>query len=216
MIKAIIFDMDGLLIDSEILWRKVETSVFSDLGLPLEKIDFNENKGFKINETVQYWYNKFPWSGKDLLTVQQEIIDKVEQSIKQEAVKKEGVDEIIKFFQEKGIPMSIASSSPYKIIDTALNKFDIKKHIVAIRSGQDEEYGKPHPAIFISMAKELQVDPTNCLVFEDSFSGVIAAKAAKMKCVAVPVGEDLKKFQSADLVLSSLKQFNDELFSNLK
>lgn len=102
--------------------------------------------------------------------------------------------------------MAVASSSSPEIIDAVLSKLQLEQHMALTHSAVYEEFGKPHPAVFLNTAKKLAVSPSHCLVFEDSVNGVRAAKAAGMLCVAVPEPVSLQEpaFQEADLTIASL------------
>lgn len=97
-----------------------------------------------------------------------------------------------------------------KIIETVVDKLNIRQYFDIIHSAEFEKYGKPHPQVFISTAKMLNVSPSECLVFEDSLNGVISALAANMKCYAIPElsAFNLDKFIIANKCLSSLEDFN--------
>ena len=129
----------------------------------------------------------------------------------------EGLEYILSFFESHNITLALASSSKVQIIETVLEKLKIKNRFKLYHSAQFEKQGKPHPAVFITTAKKLGVEPSNCLVFEDSINGVISAKAAGMKVVALPdkylTGDD--KFKIADLIISSLNEFGEKQFQNL-
>jgi sugar-phosphatase len=115
------------------------------------------------------------------------------------------------------MPLAIASSSSSEIIDAVVAKLGIRNYFEHVYSAQHETHGKPHPGVYITAASLLGVAPHKCLAFEDSPSGVLAAKAAKMKCVAVPDAEHRTHcyIQIADKILHSLTDFNEELFSTL-
>jgi sugar-phosphatase len=217
MIKAVIFDLDGLLIDSEPFWRKAETKVFSDVGIELTPNDFDKVMGMRIDEVVKHFYNLKPWGLKSLKEVENLILKEVETLIKDEGCLMEGVNEILDYFFQKEVKLAIASSSPLKIIETVINKFEIRKYFKIIHSAQFEEYGKPHPCIYINTARQLGVLPTECLVFEDSFNGLIAAKAAKMFTVVIPSLNvwHQTKYDIADFKLLSLNEFNDSYWQYL-
>jgi len=217
MIKAIIFDMDGLLINSEPFWRRSELKVFSELGISLTEKDFDKIMGMRIDEVVKYWYTQKPWSLKSLKEVETLILCEVETLIKEEGVLLSGVEDLLNYFANKQVKMSIASSSPLKIIDLVVSKFNLRKYFKIIHSAQFEEYGKPHPCIYLNTAKQLAVEPTECLVFEDSFNGLIAAKSARMHTVVVPAFDvwHQSKYEIADFKLSSLSEFNDSYLQYL-
>jgi sugar-phosphatase len=217
VIKAVIFDMDGLLIDSEPFWRESESAVFSELGLNLTESDFESVMGLRIDEVVKHWYHQKPWPLKSLKEVEQLVLSGVESLICEKGNLMEGVIEILEYLQTKNLKLAIASSSPLKIIDLVVTKFEIKKYFKIIHSAQFEEYGKPHPCIYLNTAKQLSVSPNECLVFEDSFNGLISAKAARMKTTVIPAFNTWHqtKFDIADFKLHSLLEFNDGYFNYL-
>jgi len=210
MIKAIIFDMDGLLIDSEPLWKKAEEKVFVSLGVPFSLKSSKETTGLRADEVVSHWYKKYPWKSQSLDNVTKQIEQEVLRLVKLEGKVKEGAIETVKACFNIGLPLAVASSSSPELIDCVLDKLKIRSFIKVIHSAHHEKYGKPHPAVYISTAKSLKVDPVNCLSFEDSVNGVLSAKSAKMKCIAVPDPENInnKNYGIADIILPSLKDFN--------
>lgn len=215
-IEAVIFDMDGLLIDSEPLWREAEVYVFNNVGVPLTVEMTTQTMGLRTDEVVSYWQNRHPWNTPSKQEVSQQIDGTVIEFIRQKCVAKEGVQEAILLCKEAGLPVAIASSSPMLLITTVLEKLGIANQIDAVHSAHDEAYGKPHPAVYISTAKTLGIQPAHCLAFEDSVNGVISAKAAKMKCIAIPEpnSRNDKRFGIADITLNSLLDFMPEMLKN--
>ncbi len=211
MIDAVIFDMDGLLVDSEPLWREAEKTVFSSVGIHLTEFDFEQFMGFKINEVVEHWHKKNPWTGKSKIQVENEILDELDFLIDTKALPKSGLDQIVGLLENKKIPLAVASSSPVAIIQSVLKKLNISSLFKVVHSAEKEQYGKPHPAVFITTARLLKVSAGNCLVFEDSFNGLIAAKAARTKTVSIPDEKDYAqtRFDIADLKLHSLGGFTE-------
>jgi beta-phosphoglucomutase-like phosphatase (HAD superfamily) len=210
MIKAAIFDMDGLLIDSEPFWVKAEKAAFKKVGLEISNEDLESHMGTKIDEVVAYRFGQHPWKGASQTDIIASIVDGVLQQIRDGGKAKKGVHEILDLFSSLGIPMSVASSSTFEIIETTLNKLNIRKYFQFIHSAEKEKYGKPHPAVYVSTAELLQIPTFQCLAFEDSPAGVLAAKSARMHCVAVPAKQNREHsyIKIADLVLDSLEQFN--------
>ena len=215
MIEAIIFDMDGLLIDSEPIWQEAEVAVFNKIGVPLTLEMTPQTMGLRTDEVVEYWHKELPWETPSLKDVSELIDATVIELIKSKGMAKAGVNEAITVCEVAGLPIAIASSSPTLLINIVLNKLNIADKIKLIHSAHDEEYGKPHPAVYINTAKDLGVHPNHCLAFEDSVNGVLAAKAAKMKCIAIPEPEarNNKRFGIADIILDSLHDFNQEMLN---
>ncbi len=210
MLEAIIFDMDGLLIDSEPFWRKAEIEAFAEVGVELTESDCRETMGYRLNEVVALWHSRKPWQGKAPEAVEQRIISLVRKYIGQEGKPMKMALETIRKCREAGLKTAIASSSPLVLIEEVVNAFVIADQFDLLHSAQFEEYGKPHPAIFITTARKLGVAPDRCLVLEDSFHGVVAALAAKMKVVAVPdatMRHD-PRFKAATRTLESLEGFS--------
>lgn len=210
MIKAIIFDMDGLLIDSEPLWEEAEIKSFAKVGLSLTPEMTKQTMGLRVDEIVEHWYTQYPWNNPSREEVEAMIVKNVVDLVKAKGKALKGVDEIIKLFTEQNIPMGIASSSKTDIINAVVEKLSIANHLKVISSAEHEPYGKPHPGVYITAAKSLGVLPQECLAFEDSPNGVLSAKAAKMKCIAIPdykIKND-KRFSIADQIINSLLDFD--------
>ncbi len=203
--------MDGLIIDSEPLWREAEKITFKTVGLTFTDDMCRETMGMRLAEVVEYWYNKLGWEGKSLQQIETELLETVSQLIIDKGVELEGVEASLVYFKAKGYKIALASSSHMSLIKTVLNKLNITEYFEIINSAEHLEYGKPHPIIFIKTAKDLGVDPVNCLVLEDSFHGLIAAKAALMKTIVVSDKEnwDNPNYNIADFNLKSLTQIID-------
>ena len=210
MIKAVIYDMDGVIINSEPLWREALIASFSQVGFDFNQDNCRITQGMRLMEVVEYWYAEQPWSEKSIIEVEQMILQKVTDLILKKGVAMPGVNESINFFKNKGYKIALASSSATTLINAVLNKLAIKSTFEIINSAENLEYGKPHPEIFIKTALQLNVKPKNCLVIEDSFHGVLAGKAALMKVIAIPDDEAKKdnRFNIADFKLNSLLEIN--------
>ena len=157
MIQTAIFDMDGLLIDSEPLWFEAAVEVFNPIG----------------------------------------------------------INHILELLKYEGIKIGLATSSPSRLIDVVVDKLNIRSYFSAFSSAEFLEFGKPHPQVYLDCAVLLNSRPVDCICFEDSFFGMIAAKAARMHCVVVPhsdVREQLR-FRAADHVLHSLNDFTKEMLA---
>jgi sugar-phosphatase len=215
-LKAVIFDMDGLLVDSEPLWAEAADEVFKLYGVSLTHEQYVTTTGLRTKEFVQWWFRHFKIGDEKLSRAEKRIVTLVLEKVKHRARIMPGVDHIFEFFYKKQFKIGLASSSPIELIELVVEMTGISKFLNAVASAEDLPYGKPHPMVYLNCAEALGVDPTECICFEDSFNGMIAAKAAKMKCVVVPHHAQLKdeRWGAADLKLSSLQNFG-ELHFNL-
>jgi sugar-phosphatase len=217
-LQATLFDMDGLLIDSEILWHKAEVEIFGRLGVPITEAQDRSTKGMFVVEVVDYWYERYPWSGPSGEQVVVMLLERVGDLVEQEGRLLPGAQRALELTSARG-PIALASSTPLALIYRCLDHFGLRECFASVHSAEFEFYGKPHPGVFLTAAQSLGVPPQNCLVVEDSAAGVLAAKAASMSVVAVPTPEDRHEaaFALADLVLVSLEdltpQWLDERFS---
>jgi sugar-phosphatase len=217
-IEAVIFDMDGILIDSEPLWQEAEISVFAELGIKLTTEMCIPMQGLKLEEVVKHWYSYKPWNYKSLVEVESKIIEKVNSLINEKGKPMAGLNNILEFFTDRKIKLAVASSSNMKLILSVVEKFNIKNKFDVLHSAQYEKFGKPNPAIFLTTAKKLHIKAPKCLVFEDSVNGVKAAKAAKMPTIAIPEKSafDNSKFNIADIKIHSFLEFTNELFEQIQ
>lgn len=205
--QLVIFDMDGLLVDSEPYWKIAEKEVFGKLGLNLTDVLLRQVMGFRLSEVVKHWYHYQPWPNPNFEQTERDILNCVKQLIQQHANAMPGVYEVLTHCKNKNYKIALASSSAMELIDVVIDKLNIRHYFDVVWSAQYEEYGKPHPAIFLSVAKQLNIEPKHCVVFEDAINGVIAAKAARMYCIAIPeeVSYNDPRFAIADVKTQSLK-----------
>jgi sugar-phosphatase len=209
MTKAIIFDMDGLLIDSEPLWKIAEIEGFAKIGLDVTAKSLEESVGLRIDEVVKIWHDKYKWNNKSVEAVTDDIVSILIREINTQGKALPGVIDTLKLVKQHGYKIGLATSSYQRIVDAVLDKLNIATYFDVCHSAEFETHGKPHPAVFMSTADLLGVKHTNCLVFEDSLNGVIAAKAARMKVIAVPEKSHSHnpKLIVADKIINSLNDF---------
>lgn len=211
MIQAVIFDMDGTLIDSEPMWKEAEKQVFSSVGVEVSDELSDQTASMTTREVTEFWYCHFPWQGKSLEKVENEVIECVAKLIAVNGVPMEGVQEILDFFQGKKFKIGLSTNAPSRLIPVVLKKLNIAHYFHAISSSEDEKKGKPDPAVYLTTAKKLNVKPSQCIVFEDSISGILSASNANMKTVVIPPPIEFtnKKYQISHIKLKKLSDFTD-------
>lgn len=207
---AVIFDMDGLLIDSEPFWKQAEKMVFSSVGVELSDTLCATTAAMTTSEVTEFWYRLFPWKHKTLEVVENEVVDCVDELIKQDGQPMPGVRELLEYFHEQQYRIGLSTNSPFRLIASVMEKLDIGHYFHSISSSEHVESGKPDPAVYLSTLTKLQVDASKCIAFEDSVSGVLAAKSAGIKAVVVPPRHDFDnpKYEVADIKLRSLSEFD--------
>jgi sugar-phosphatase len=204
--RALIFDMDGVLIDSEPLWRRAEIEIFREVGLTLVDADCYQTQGYRIDEAVAFWFERAPWSGRSCEDVAESIVARMAELIRSEGEPMPGVAAALDWAIASSWRLAVASSSSNFLIETVLDRFGFTDLFECTRSAEDEARGKPHPDVYRSAAEDLELDPGACIAIEDSAHGVASALAAGMRCVAVPPPEtrDDPRFAVASMRLTSL------------
>lgn len=210
MIRAAIFDMDGVIIDSEPLHLNIEEDIFKKLGI---SITYEEHNTF-IGTTSYYMWDKIR-TNHNLTQSLEELVeldrntylDFLNDTLDLEPIK--GVKELITDLHKNNIKLAVASSSPLNVIEKVLNLFHIRDYFDYIVTGDYVRKSKPEPDIFLYAAEKLDVDPKECVVIEDSHNGVLAAKKANMKCIGYKNpnsgNQDLSK---ADLTIDNFNNIN--------
>jgi mannitol-1-/sugar-/sorbitol-6-/2-deoxyglucose-6-phosphatase len=216
-LNTVIFDMDGLLIDSEPLWKEAAESLFFTYGKQLTTKQYLSTTGLRTKEFLAYWFSHFNLPEADIASAETAIVNDVIKLVQQKGNPMPGVHHIFNFFLKRNFKIGLASSSPPALINLVVDLLGIKNNLQAISSAADMAYGKPHPEVYLDCAEKLSAIPTECICFEDSFNGMIAAKAAKMKCVVIPSLHDSKSLAwgAADLKISTLTNFNGLLLDSL-
>ncbi len=209
-ILGIVFDMDGLLIDSEPIWQDSEIQVFGGHGLKLSRSDCMQTMGLRIDEVVEYWKKRVPTFGPDMPNQRlvAEVLSEVKQRIESYGEPMPGAVELLNRLSGS-IPLALASSSYPEIINAALKRLGVTNLFEVIHSAQMEKRGKPAPDVYLTACRILNLKTQNCLALEDSPGGVRSALAAGMTVIAVP--DDSHKhhpdIQKAHLRLNSLWEF---------
>ncbi len=216
MIEAIIFDMDGTLVDTEPFNTEIERRQFS-----LNNLEISEEEHQKyLGVASDAMWREITTRHKTALSVDELIEQNHNESLlyfselKQITVMPNLVD-LLEKLQGKKYKMAVASSSTPEIIDLILTKTDLKRYFRVIVSAQEAGKSKPEPDVFLMAAKKLGIDPENCLVVEDSPNGIKAAKAAGMTCVAYEgPGANSLKLQEADDIIQDYSELERIIIKN--
>lgn len=210
-IDAFIFDMDGLLIDSEPLWEEAGAEILLGHGIILSNDQYHSSTGLRTREWIDHWFHHFNISVSHADKAVEDIIARAIHKIGTSGVVLPGVYAILDLLKSKGYKLGLATSSPISLVDVVVEKLNIRPYFDVLTSAEPLPYGKPHPEVYINCAAALQARPSHCVCFEDSFNGMIAAKAARMKCVVVPAAPFLQqeRWGAADIKLASLEAFGE-------
>ena len=183
---AVIFDMDGVLVDSEPLWHVAETAAFAAVGVTLTEADCLQTTGLRVDAVVDYWFARHPWPSPPPAAVAADIVARMVALLRAEAAPMPHAVDAVRFVHARGVPLAVASSSSRVLIDAVLDRLGIADAFTLVRSAETEPFGKPHPGVYLSTAAALGVAPGECVAIEDSGNGIRAAVAAGMYTIAVP------------------------------
>jgi sugar-phosphatase len=208
-LNTVIFDMNGLLIDSEPLWQDAADEVFEQYNIHISETQYHTTTGLRTHEFVSTWFQLFKIPESEVAIAEKNILNSVAKKIADKGKPMPGVPYIFNFFQSGSFKIGLASSSPMFIIEQVIVQLNIKNVIQATASAEHLQYGKPDPEVYLNCASALNAHPTECICLEDSFNGMIAAKAARMKCVVISMYHQQKeeRWAADELKKSSLQNF---------
>ena len=192
---AVIFDMDGVLIDSEPLWREAMINGFTKLGYTFTEEDCIKTTGTRFDEVIKIWFNHFKETKTNPKLFEQEVIDDLIGLIKLKGKPINGVLEVLSLLKKEQIKIGLATSSNEKLMNFILKYLNIASYFQSVKSAEHLKFGKPHPEVYLSCAEDLNCLPSRCFVIEDSINGVIAGIAAGMKVIAIPDEKNYNKLQ---------------------
>lgn len=215
--KGAVFDLDGLLMDSEPVWSWAQRKMFAEMGVELTEAMQWATTGMRLNEALVVWSGYFPGTAMDPVGMRARLVELVGRRIMETGLPKAGAVRAMELCHASGCRMAIASSSPPEIIEVAMDRMDglrpgVRRWFSEILSAESEAHGKPHPAVYLSAAARLGVAPGDCIAFEDSVFGLRSAHAAGMHCVAVPEEHNRGRaeYAIAHRILASLEEFREE------
>ena len=218
-IDAVIFDRDGTLIDSMWIWPSIDEVYLKKYNL-VEPENFHEDiEGMSYTEVSQYFLEAFP----TLSCTQQEIMDEWTEMARErymnEAPLKEGAREFILEMRRQGKKIGIATSNGRILVEDTLKALEAAELFDVVRTACEVAKGKPAPDVYLLAAKDMEVDPGRCLVFEDVPMGILAGKNAGMKVCAVDDEfsryQEEKKRSLADYYIYSYDDIKNETYEVL-
>ncbi|WP_342086921.1 hexitol phosphatase HxpB [Dyadobacter sp. OTU695] len=209
MIKAAIFDMDGLLIDSEPMWTEAARSVMQKVNFEITDALRLQSTGLSIKLFLDFCHQIQPWNTPTFEELEMEILEKAHHDILASAEAMPGAIALVKELKKEGLKLAVASASHMELIEGVLKRLEIIDYFDTWHSGELEEHTKPHPAVYLTTARKLGVLPEECIAFEDSHAGLRAAHAAGMITISVPAAEvfEDKKFNMAHYKIPSLEKY---------
>lgn len=203
--RAAVFDMDGLLLDTETLWHEAEVELFARRGIMFTREDQMQVIGTSFDITARYFADRLgepSWRGAALVD---EMIGLMHARVEQRVQALPGAVELMDGLRSLGdVKLGLASNSPRFLVDTALSTAGLTDAFDAIATSDDVEHPKPAPDIYLLVCERLGVGPADAIALEDSASGVVAAKAAGLTCIAVPQFAETD-VSAADRIIDSLE-----------
>jgi sugar-phosphatase len=216
-VEAVVLDMDGVLIDTEPVWRAAQSAVFAGFGVALSDRDLLDSTGQPIEELIPVWRRRAREASRPTdAEVAGLIVDRVIAHVTARGRPMPGVTAAIALFERCGLRLAIASSSPLRLIDAVCDRLGLTRITVRC-SAMDEARGKPAPDVYLTAARRLGADAAGCLALEDSPAGIASARSAGMRCIAVPdplLAAD-SRYREADLVLESLTALDEAALRRL-
>lgn len=208
-VEAAIFDMDGVLIDSEPLHFMSDITLLKRLDIETDKAYHNKYVGFSAPDKWKEVIAEFNIRHSLQEILNMSVSTKLELLSQSDYEPIEGIPELLEELNANKIPVAVASSSSGQFIQEVLKKIQVEKYITKWVSGETVQRSKPEPDIFLKTAEVLRVNPKCCVVIEDSKNGVIAAKRAGMKCIGFlnenSGNQDLSR---ADIIVDKIQRIN--------
>lgn len=215
--QAVIFDMDGLLIDSEPFWKQAEYDVFSSVGVEVTAELATLTAAMTTREVTEFWFAKQPWQNASLEEVENRVVERVKYLIETQGQAMHGVHDLLDSLQQAKVKIGLATNSPKNIIPSVLQRLNIADYFMAYSSADEVSQGKPAPDVYQLTLEKLGIEAHQCIAFEDSLGGIKAALGAGIKAIAIPHPDefDHDKFDLAPHKLKNLSEFNHQLGKTL-
>lgn len=217
MIQTVIFDMDGVIVDTEPVHRYAYFQHFSELNIDVSEELFTSFTGNSTRNVFQRVNTIFNLNADvEELILRKRTIFNDAFDHKEDLELLEGVEKLIKNLHENGVELILASSASKVTIDRVFRRFGLHPYFSNIVSGEDFPKSKPHPAIFEFAASLSKAPKENCIVIEDSTNGVLAAKAAGIYCVGYnSIHSKLQDLSKADKIVNHFNELDYNVIANL-
>lgn len=208
MIKAVIFDMDGTLIDSQPIWYQVSTDFFQKNGFPVTMDDMIKLTGSPVAKLVDYVLQAHGQKDKARAQLVTELMDYAVFEILAAKPLLPNVKDVLVQLKQQGIKIAVASASPRNMLQGIVDSCGIAEYFDYLASAEELDYNKPHPAVYLHAAQQLDVSVAECFAVEDSVLGMISGKAASMKTVVIPAQAewDDSRWALADFKLANIAE----------
>ncbi len=191
---AVIFDLDGSLVDSMWMWRAIDVEYLGRFGIPLPEDLQSKIEGMSFSETAVY-FKEFFHIPDSLEKIKDDWNRMAWDKYANEVPLKPGIPEFLRGCRKHGIKLGIATSNSRELVENIVEVHKLRDYFSCIMTGCDVAHGKPAPDIYLAVSEKLRVNPERCLVFEDIIPGIQAGKSAGMKVCAV---EDAYSLQTKD------------------
>ena len=217
-LDTVIYDMDGLLIDSEPLWHLAAKEALDSMGIPLDEAAYATTIGLRTREFLDHWFRRYKVDLALAPQTEERITQRVIELVRTKGQLMPGVEASLALVRHEGFRVGLATSSPLELVEAMLDRTGLHGAFDEIRSAALLPYGKPHPQVYLDCAAALSAAPIGCICLEDSFNGMIAAKAARMKCIVVPEPSVFHqdRWHAADLKLFSLESLDQAVLQRLQ
>ncbi|MEI8230497.1 MAG: HAD-IA family hydrolase [Candidatus Peregrinibacteria bacterium] len=214
--RAVIFDFDGVIVDSERYWQTEEQSFFKKILTGWDGSHHHDIVGLSVEGSYRYFKDAFAIE----LTLPEylENYARIADRVYAQCQLLPGVETFLKILEEAKLPLAIASSARRKRIEHIIDKFELRKYFQVIVSAEDlpPDAGKPKPTIYLTAASLLGIKPEECVAIEDAKNGVLSAKSAGMKCIGLRNGvNEEQDLSAADVVIREFAEMDAEIFKKL-
>lgn len=211
-IKAVLFDLDGTLVDSMWMWEDIDLEFLGSRGIPLPSDLQQTIEGMSFTETAEYFKKRFELkeSIEELKNIWNEMAI---QKYRTQVPLKPGAKELLMYLKKQGIQMGIATSNSSELVQAVFEAHHLSTYITTVVTSCEVAHGKPAPDVYLQAARNLSTEPDACLVFEDVPMGILAGKRAGMRVCAVwdaaCAGQDEEKKRLADAYIHSFEDLYD-------